>query len=76
MNINPIGMAVKDWCDWMVSELRAYGLVAILDDPRNWRQWAIRVSELPGLAGFNPPDPRAFDDFYEWAQRFNGAVQL
>jgi len=76
MNINPIGMTVRDWCDWMVSELRQYGLVSVLDQERNWKQWAIRVSELPGLAGLNPPDPRGFDDFYEWANRFNGAVQL
>lgn len=76
MNINPIGMEIKTWCDFMVSELRQYGLLPILDDPRHWQAWAQRATELPGLAGFHPPNPYTFDSFYDWANRFNGAVQL
>lgn len=76
MNINPAGLTIKEWCDFMVSELDAFGQAPILDDEADWRTWGQQVLLLPGLAAFNPPNPRDFDDFFEWASRFNAAVPL
>lgn len=76
MNINPVGMPVRTWCDFMVSELLAYGQVPYLQTESDWQDWGQRVCKLPGIAGLNPPNPMYFNNFYDWAERFNSAVPL
>lgn len=76
MNINPRGLEIKDWCDFMVDELVQFGQAPFLQDPNEWQQWGQQINKLPGVAAFNPPDPRFFDNFYDWAERFNSAVLL
>lgn len=76
MNINPRDMLVKEWCDYMVDELLTYGQAPFLQDETEWQAWGQHICRLPGIAGFNPPDPRAYDNFYDWAERFNSAVPL
>lgn len=76
MNINPRDMPVKEWCDYMVDELLSYGQVPYLQDETEWQDWGQRICKLPGISGFNPPDPRFYDNFYDWAERFNSAVLL
>lgn len=75
MNINPIGMTIKDWCDIMVEELIDLGQAPYVQND-DWQQWGREVLRLPDVAAFNPPDPTFFDNFYEWAQRFNSTVLL
>jgi hypothetical protein len=76
MNINPVGLSIKEWCDYMVDELLQYGQVPYLQDELNWQDWGQELCNLPGIAGFNPPNPRFYDNFYGWAERFNSAVIL
>lgn len=77
MNISPIGLSIKEWCDRMVFELGVYGQAPFLQDETQWQNWGQQICLLPGVAGFNPPDPRLFfNDFYLWAEQFNLAVPL
>lgn len=76
MNIFPRGMAVKEWCDQNVPLLAVYGQAPFLQEESEWQQWGMSVCKNPGVAKFNPPNPLFFDDFYEWAERFNSAVPL
>ena len=76
MNIDPRGMSIKTWCDWNVSAMAHYGQIPFLQDENKWKDWAMSVIKNPGIAGLNPPDPRYFDNFLEWAERFNSAVPL
>jgi hypothetical protein len=77
MTINPIGMDIKTWADAVVQELRRHRTTApVLESGQPWQEWGLRVANLPALLGFNIPNPNNFDDFYEWACRFNGAIQL
>lgn len=76
MNIDPRGLTIKEWCDYMVDELIAYGQAPVLQSETDWQLWGQHVSQLPGIAAKNPPDPRHFDNFYDWAERFNLTVLL
>ena len=76
MNIFPRGMTIKEWCDQNVPLLARYGQVPFLQNENSWREWGMSVNTNPQVAAFNPPDPSFFDDFYDWAERFNSAVPL
>jgi hypothetical protein len=76
MNINPRGLLVREWCDYMVDELIGFGQAPFLQDETEWQRWGQEICKLPGIAGYNPPDPMFFNNFYDWAERFNSAVLL
>jgi hypothetical protein len=76
MIIDPRDLEVGDWTDYMGDELSGYVTPPRLDDPEQWKAWALVVVQAPGIAVSNPPDPRAFDDWREWAMRFQQAVTL
>lgn len=56
--------------------LERYGAVVRLDDADNWRDWAVRAISLSGLSSKNPPNPYQFDDWLQWAERYNQTVQI
>lgn len=66
---------MQRWCAAQVDELRAFGQIPYLRG-EDWRQWGRQVLTLPGLARYNPPDPYGFEQFTDWADRFNGAVPV
>jgi hypothetical protein len=72
--IDPRGLTVTEWCDAASLTLVRYGHIPILQDPREWKQWAFVVMQLPAIEGRQAPGPRGFDDWLEWAIRFNEAV--
>lgn len=76
MNINPRNLAVKEWCDYNVPLLARYGQVPFLQDEAGWQQWGVSICKNPTIAGFNPPNPMFFNNFYDWAEQFNSAVPL
>lgn len=76
MNIDPRFMEVQEWADVMVDELQGYSQPPRLDDPKEWREWALAVIQSPRIAAYNPPQPFTFSDWREWAMRFNQAVPL
>lgn len=74
--IDPRGMTVTQWTDFMAQNLTGYSQPPRLDDPGEWHMWALIVSQSPRIATFNPPNPLEFTDWRQWAERFNQTVTL
>jgi hypothetical protein len=74
--IDPRGIDVVRWTDEMSISLQRYGNVGRLDDPSLWREWATQANGLSAVRAADPPDPSFFDDWREWAERFNATVFL
>lgn len=76
--IDPRYCTVQEWTDFMIFPLMEKAKVPIFDEdsaPRldnveAWQEWAMSVVQGPNLSKFNPPDPRLFTDWREWAFRF------
>lgn len=76
--INPTGFAnVIEWADVMAGQLgfftdRAAGAdeqFERLDNPEQWQDWACGVFGGTDALGQDVPDPYAYDDWREWAER-------
>lgn len=76
MIIDPRGLSVIEWTDYMTDELVGFSAPPRLDDPAEWLAWALAVCQSPRIAAFNPPSPIPFRDWREWAERFNQVVDL
>jgi len=74
--IDPRGLTVIEWTDYMSDELQGFSLPPRLDDPSQWQGWALSVCQSPRIASFNPPNPLQYSDWMEWAERFNQVVNL
>lgn len=72
--IDPRFMTVQEWTDSMNFPLVDKVKAPRLDDPTAWKDWAYQVIQSPSISKLNPPDPRLFDDWREWAFRFNQAL--
>lgn len=73
--IDPRGVSLFDWTDSMSFPLFDLGArPPRLDDESYWKEWALNVIENATIASKSPPDPRHFEDWREWAYRFNQAV--
>lgn len=73
MLINPIPMPMDAWCDMSTLALSKFGNIPRLEG-KQWKRWALNVVQLSSIAKFNVPSPLAFDDWREWAIRFNEAL--
>ncbi len=69
--ISPRGMSLGDWCDSMTYDLESEdnGSVPRLDG-LDWRGWAVRAIALTTQRQQDAPDPYGFDDWRDWAERF------
>jgi hypothetical protein len=74
--IDPRGLTVIEWTDYMNDELLGFSLPPRLDSESDWQGWALSVCQSPRIAAFNPPNPLHYLDWMEWADRFNQAVEL
>jgi hypothetical protein len=74
--IDPRGLTVIEWTDYMTDELVGFTTAPRLDVAEQWRMWALAVCQSPNLAAFSPPNPLQYEDWQEWAERFNQAVDL
>lgn len=74
--IDPRGMKdAREWADFVTIPLNSIGVTPRrLDNAENWKSWAFNLIQSAQLAGLFIPDPRFFDDWMEWAFRFNQAV--
>lgn len=72
--IDPRFMSVLEWTDRMSASLPFPALR--LFDPVKWREWARNTIQYPQVSVFNPPDPDQFEEWREWAERFNQVVEL
>jgi hypothetical protein len=69
-------MTVIEWTDRTALNLDKLVQVERLDDPEKWQDWANNILKTPNLEGQNTPNPYQFDDWMEWAMRFNQNVDL
>lgn len=74
MNIDPRHLTFVDWADSMTPSLIRFGNIPKVMISREWKDWALTVIQLPGISSQTPPNPVQFDDWREWAMRFNQAV--
>ena len=72
--IDPRHMSVLEWTDQMAATLPFP--VSRLLDTDEWRGWARNLIQYPQVSAFNPPDPEQFNDWQQWAERFNQVVEL
>lgn len=72
--IDPRGFEVVEWCNLVALPLSTLVITPRLFDADLWKHWATGLVGSTALAPFNPPDPRPFEDWREWAFRFNQAV--
>lgn len=70
----PSNMSFQDWADVVVQDLEAEGLVPINKGEDQWQPWAISLSQVPLVAGRNPPNPIQYKNWKDWAERFIGAI--
>ena len=76
MSIDPRMLSVTDWTDSMTFALSGLARPPRLDNPEYWKEWALTVIQAPRVSRYNPPDPRYFEDWREWAFRFNEALTI
>lgn len=76
MILDPRGMGVIQWTDFLNLDIGVHGIVPRLDDATQWREWAAAVNLLPGISRQLPPNPYDFDNWIDWAFRFNDTVEL
>lgn len=76
MNVDPRGLTVQEWTSFSTPSLSRLASVPVLGDQRDWQQWALAVIQSSKVSRFGPPDPRHFDNWQDWAFRFNQAVPL
>jgi hypothetical protein len=74
MLIDPRGMGVVEWAHAMALELQPFGLIPALQDPKLWQDWGRAVILNPTISARVPPEPRFFEDWQEWAIRFNQSI--
>lgn len=76
--INPTGFQnVIEWADFMTGALGFFADPICgsdsnyerLDDPDKWQEWAAGVFGGVDALGQDVPDPFAYDDWREWAER-------
>jgi hypothetical protein len=77
-HIDPRGFAnVIEWADFMAGALGFFTdpdagadpQYERLDDPSQWQSWAMGVFGGVDALGQDVPDPFAYDDWREWAER-------
>lgn len=72
--IDPIGMTAVEWTDRMAILLPVTTMK--INREQDWRVWARHVLQATEISRYNPPQPDAFDDWTEWARRFNQTVPV
>ena len=72
MIIHPQGLGddVIGWSDHMIFLVQEEVPPLIrLDDPEEWREWAMCLVGSQDTLGQDSPDPHAFATWQEWAER-------
>jgi hypothetical protein len=70
--IDPRGFEgdVVRWSDQMFFLLQRFvPQLERLDNPDNWRDWALSIVGAQDEAGQDAPDPYAFEHWEDWAER-------
>ena len=70
--IIPVGISEGDWFDFTTFDLTGVGQLDRYEG--DWKACASSWLRNPNLTAKKAPRPEAFDNFQEWASRFNQAV--
>lgn len=72
--VDPLGLPALEWFDstgdnlsWIVAPMK-------LQDVSEWKTWARHVVQNPTIGGLSPPNPDQYDNWEEWAVRFNQTI--
>jgi hypothetical protein len=65
---------LRDWADQVILDLDKFGPIRRLEDDGDWQTWGTQFQTISGLSQKNPPDPRFFNDWREWATRLYGVL--
>lgn len=74
--VDPRYLSILEWCEFTTPLIKDRAAVPRLLTPDDWRSWALTVLQSPQIARYNPPDPLGFEQWQDWAFRFNQAVPL
>ena len=69
----PTNIELNDWADQAVFSLDSYGAFMKLQDA-DWQRWAAQFSQNVALSAKLLPNPYAFENWTDWADRFCGAL--
>lgn len=72
--IDPRYMTAVEWTDRIAGLLPF--TVPRLYNEMEWKNWARSLLLNPTISNNDVPDPEDFDDWQQWAERFNQAVEL
>lgn len=70
----PYGMETRDWVDRTASNLARFVSVLKIQRGDEWRVWGSHVRQVLAVKGILTPDPDEFEDWTEWASRFNQII--
>jgi len=65
---------VVDWADYMFPSIERFGVPVRLMDESDWQNWASALSRIASFASLGVPEAYQFDDWREWAMRFNAVI--
>lgn len=72
--IDPRGLTPMEWCDYTADILASIMPPMKVQDDDGWREFGAYVSASVRRVGAQTPDPYRFDDFEDWAFRFNQGI--
>jgi hypothetical protein len=73
--VDPRGLETRDWVDYTADNLSSFVRVMKIADGSQWREWGDHVRQSLRSRGILVPQPDQFDDWEEWAIRFNQVIE-
>jgi len=72
--VDPRGLEKREWVDYTADNLSAYLRVMKIESGDQWKEWGSYARQTLFRRGIVVPDPTQFEDFEEWASRFNQII--
>lgn len=63
-----------DWSKQLGLDYPGLGVIPSVHSESEWQEWAQSLQSLPLISRYNPPDPKAFSSWREWAEFFCKAI--
>ena len=71
---DPRGLTWDHWCSRMAELFAANQLGTVTED--KWRDWADGMQGIGYFVNSAVPDPRGFDEWYQWAESLVGIMNV
>jgi hypothetical protein len=68
--IDPRGLEIHEWADFVIPLVSEYGTVGRLDIGADWKAWALQIASLTEMQKQGVPSPNEFADWKDWAYQF------